>query len=80
MPAWIGTSGWHYEHWRGGLYPADLPSRRWLGHYAQRFATAEVNNAFYRLPERSTFENWSASVPDDFVFAVKASRYLTHVR
>lgn len=80
MPASIGTSGWHYDHWRGGLYPADLPPRRWLDHYAQRFATIEINNAFYRLPERSTFENWAASVPDDFMFAVKASRYLTHVR
>jgi uncharacterized protein YecE (DUF72 family) len=80
MPAWIGTSGWHYEHWRGGLYPADLPARHWLEHFGQRFATTEINNAFYRLPERSTFETWAASVPDDFVFAVKASRYLTHVR
>lgn len=80
MPAWIGTSGWHYRHWRGGLYPADLPAARWLTYYGERFATTEINNAFYRLPERSTFEAWAASVPDDFVFAVKASRYLTHVR
>jgi len=80
MPAWIGTSGWHYPHWRGGLYPAKLPSGAWLGCYGERFATTEINNAFYRLPERSTFETWAAAVPDDFVFAVKASRYLTHVR
>jgi uncharacterized protein YecE (DUF72 family) len=80
MPAWIGTSGWHYPHWRGGLYPAKLPSGAWLGYYGKRFCTTEINNAFYRLPERSTFETWAAAVPDDFVFAVKASRYLTHVR
>jgi uncharacterized protein YecE (DUF72 family) len=76
----IGTSGWQYQHWKGGFYPRGLPVGRWLGQYAQRFATVEVNNAFYRLPEMSTFESWAAAVPEDFCFAVKASRYLTHVR
>jgi uncharacterized protein YecE (DUF72 family) len=76
----IGTSGWQYPHWRGGLYPEGLAVPRWLGHYATRFATVEVNNVFYRLPELSTFRAWSQAVGDDFVFAVKASRYLTHVR
>ena len=76
----IGTSGWQYRHWRGGLYPESLAVPRWLGHYAERFATVEVNNAFYRLPELATFKTWSEAVGDDFVFAVKASRYLTHVR
>ena len=52
----IGTSGWQYRDWRGRFYPAGLPQRRWLEHFAERFATVEVNNAFYRLPERSTFE------------------------
>lgn len=80
MTVWIGTSGWQYRHWKGGLYPADRPVTQWLDHYASRFATVEVNNAFYRLPETSTFERWKDTVPDDFVFAVKASRYLTHVR
>jgi len=80
MSIWIGTSGWHYRHWRGGLYPPSLPTGRWLAHYAERFATVEMNNAFYRLPERDVFARWAAVVPDDFVAAVKASRYLTHVR
>jgi uncharacterized protein YecE (DUF72 family) len=76
----IGTSGWQYRDWRGRLYPPKLPQRLWLEHYAERFATVEVNNAFYRLPERHTFEQWRKRTPDDFVVAVKMSRYLTHVR
>jgi uncharacterized protein YecE (DUF72 family) len=76
----IGTSGWHYPHWKGRLYPEGLPTRKWLEHYSQRFATVEVNNAFYRLPEKSTFESWADAVPEDFAIAVKASRYLTHIR
>ena len=80
MPAMIGTSGWHYQHWKGGFYPVGTPPTRWLDHYARRFATVEVNNAFYRLPERSTFESWDPQLPDGFLVAVKVSRYLTHVR
>lgn len=80
MPVLVGTSGWHYRHWRGGLYPPSMPTGEWLAHYAARFATVELNNAFYRLPERTTFESWRAQVPGDFIFAVKASRYLTHVK
>lgn len=80
VPLLIGTSGWQYRHWRGRLYPDGLPQRGWLQHYAARFATVEVNNAFYRLPEGSTFAAWGARTPDDFVVAVKASRYLTHVK
>jgi uncharacterized protein YecE (DUF72 family) len=76
----VGTSGWQYDDWRGGLYPQHLAKGRWLEHYAAAFATVEVNNSFYRLPERATFERWAAAVPAGFVFAVKASRYLTHVR
>ncbi len=76
----IGTSGWQYRHWRGRFYPEGLAVPRWLGHYSERFATVEVNNAFYRLPELSTFKKWAEAVGDDFIFAVKASRYLTHVR
>ena len=76
----IGTSGWQYKDWRPGLYPAGLPQRLWLEHYASRFAVVEINNAFYRLPERDTFRQWRDRTPDDFVFAVKMSRYLTHVR
>lgn len=75
----IGTSGWQYADWRGRLYPAALAQTDWLSFYAERFQSVEVNNVFYRLPENSTFERWNASTPDDFVFSLKASRYLTHV-
>ena len=80
MPGWIGTSGWQYRDWRGRFYPDGLRQARWLEHYAGRFRTVEVNNAFYRLPEASTFAAWAQRTPDDFVVAVKASRYLTHIR
>ena len=76
----LGTSGWQYRDWRGRFYPADVPQRLWLEHYATTFATVEVNNAFYRLPERDTFARWRDRTPDDFVVAVKMSRYLTHVK
>jgi uncharacterized protein YecE (DUF72 family) len=76
----IGTSGWQYRHWRGRLYPASVPGTRWLEYYAARFSTVEVNNTFYRLPQPSTFGEWARRVPDDFVFAIKASGYLTHYR
>lgn len=79
MGVFIGTSGWQYADWRGRIYPDGLAQRNWLPHYAERFQTVEVNNVFYRLPEESTFERWYASTPDDFVFSLKASRYLTHV-
>jgi uncharacterized protein YecE (DUF72 family) len=75
----VGTSGWQYRDWRDRFY-AGVPQRRWLAHYADAFATVEVNNAFYRLPERDTFAKWRAETPDDFVVAVKMSRYLTHIR
>jgi uncharacterized protein YecE (DUF72 family) len=78
----MGTSGWQYKDWRGEdrLYPPKLPQRLWLEKYAESFDTVEVNNAFYRLPERDTFAQWRARTPDDFVFAVKMSRYLTHIK
>src|SRR6266540_274423 len=79
MTVHVGTSGWQYRDWKGVLY-ADVPQRAWLERYAESFATVEVNNAFYRLPEKSTFAGWAERTPDDFRFAVKASRYLTHVR
>lgn len=80
MPVWIGTSGWQYAHWRGGFYPRTLPQRLWLEHYAERFSTVELNNAFYRLPELHTFEQWRERTPAGFVMAVKASRFLTHIK
>ncbi len=80
MPIYVGTSGWQYRDWRGVLYPAGVPQRRWLEHYARQFATVENNNAFYRLPAQETFTHWRERTPGDFVMAVKASRYLTHIR
>ncbi|HJQ82788.1 MAG TPA: DUF72 domain-containing protein [Candidatus Binatia bacterium] len=76
----IGCSGWNYGHWRETVYPTGLPARRWLAHYATRFDTVELNTTFYRLPSVSAVEGWVAGTPPDFVFAVKASRYLTHIR
>ncbi|HZB21052.1 MAG TPA: DUF72 domain-containing protein [Blastococcus sp.] len=80
MAAIIGTSGWQYRDWRGLFYPPKLPQRLWLEHYAEFFATVESNNAFYRLPERETFVKWRERTPSDFRWAVKASRFLTHIK
>ncbi|GHH92220.1 DUF72 domain-containing protein [Streptomyces capillispiralis] len=80
MTLFVGTSGWQYKDWREVLYPAGLPMRLWLEEYAARFATVEINNAFYRLPSRDTFATWRARTPPGFVVAVKASRYLTHIK
>jgi uncharacterized protein YecE (DUF72 family) len=76
----IGTSGWQYRDWRGRFYPQELPQRLWLEHYAEHFATVESNNAFYRLPELETFQKWHERTPADFRWAVKASRFLTHIK
>lgn len=76
----IGTSGFEYVHWRGDFYGPDLPRARWLEFYAERFDTVELNATFYRLPGADTFERWARRVPGHFRFAVKASRYLTHIR
>ncbi|MGW2559691.1 DUF72 domain-containing protein [Streptomyces sp. NPDC001514] len=80
MPVLIGTSGWQYKDWRGVLYPDERPQRLWLEEYAEHFVTVENNNAFYRLPERKTFGDWRDRTPEGFVMAVKASRYLTHIK
>jgi uncharacterized protein YecE (DUF72 family) len=79
-PVRIGCSGWNYKHWRESVYPKGVPQRQWLEYYATLFDTVEVNATFYRLPSRDTVEAWSESTPDDFVFAVKASRYLSHIK
>jgi uncharacterized protein YecE (DUF72 family) len=76
----IGCSGWNYKGWRGKFYPAGLPSSRWLGYYSSVFDTVEINNTFYRLPETSTFASWKRQMPPGFVVAVKASRFLTHIK
>ena len=79
--AWIGTSGYVYRHWRKGIfYPNGLPAREELAYYASRFRTVELNNPFYRLPTTEMFERWRDSTPPDFQFAVKASRYITHIK
>jgi uncharacterized protein YecE (DUF72 family) len=76
----VGCSGWMYDSWRGRLYPERCPKRRWLEVYAQRFDTVEVNSTFYRLARRDAVAGWVQQTPRDFQFAVKASRYLTHVK
>lgn len=78
--AWIGTSGWAYRHWRGVLYPEEVPSRQWLGYYAQIFDTVELNSTFYHLPRPTTVQRWHDQAPPDFRFAVKVSRLITHQR
>lgn len=80
MPLLIGTSGWQYRDWRGAFYPADVPAGRWLEHYATQFPTVENNGTFYRLAAPATFADWRSRTPDGFVMAIKASRYLTHIR
>jgi uncharacterized protein YecE (DUF72 family) len=79
-PVRIGCSGWNYDDWRGRFYPEGLGSARWLRHYAERFDTVEVNATFYRLPKPDSVARWAEQTPDGFLFAVKASRYLTHIR
>jgi uncharacterized protein YecE (DUF72 family) len=76
----VGCSGWQYKHWRADFYPSDLPQHRWLDYYAARFNTVEINNTFYRLPEPRTFAEWGRRAPRGFVYAVKASRFLTHMK
>ena len=79
-PVRIGCSGWNYDDWRGRLYPEGLGKPRWLGRYAEVFDTVEVNSTFYRLASRNAVQGWVDQTPDGFLFAAKASRYLTHVR
>jgi len=76
----IGTSGWHYQHWRGPFYPTDLPASKMLAFHLCHFDTVEINNSFYRLPTVAALESWRDSAPAGFLFAVKASRYLTHMK
>ncbi len=76
----IGTSGWMYPHWQGPVYPSELPAGDWLTWYSHRFNSVEINNTFYQIPASDTVRSWRAAVPPDFVFAVKASRYITHMK
>lgn len=76
----IGCSGWNYSHWRGIFYPEGKRPREWFEYYAKFFNTVEINNTFYQLPPAKTFKMWQAQAPDGFVYSVKASRYLTHMK
>ena len=76
----IGCSGWYYDHWRGLFYPEALPKTKWLQFYAQRFNTVELNNSFYHLPSEKAFITWKESTPNNFTFAVKVSRFITHTK
>jgi len=76
----VGCSGWNYAHWRERVYPNGVPVRRWLEHYATLFDTVEVNSTFYRLPRRNAVAAWVQETPEDFLFSVKSSRYLTHLK
>jgi uncharacterized protein YecE (DUF72 family) len=76
----IGCSGWAYPHWRERFYPKEVPQRSWLTYYADHFDTVEINNTFYRLPKPSAVEGWAANSPPGFLFAVKISRYMSHIK
>jgi uncharacterized protein YecE (DUF72 family) len=77
---YIGTSGWHYKHWKGTFYPAAIKESKQFEEYKRHFSTVEINNSFYKLPTPETFEMWRKTTPKDFVFAVKASRFITHMK
>lgn len=76
----IGTSGWNYDHWRGSFYPENLPRKDWLKFYSSKFNTVEINNSFYQLPSEKNILEWRKTVPLNFVFSIKASRYITHMK
>jgi len=77
---YIGTSGWNYKHWEGIFYPKKYPKSKWLEFYASHYTTVELNASFYRLPTPKTFEGWRERTPDTFLWAVKANRYITHIK
>jgi uncharacterized protein YecE (DUF72 family) len=76
----VGTSGWYYDHWKEVFYPAGLVKGKWFEHYAQHFDTVEVNNTFYHLPKEQTIQRWHEIAPKGFLYAVKANRYITHIK
>jgi len=76
----VGTSGYQYNHWRGVFYPEKLAKKHWFEHYARHFDTVEINNTFYNLPETGTFERWREQTPEGFVYALKYSRFGTHIK
>ncbi|HEV3443654.1 MAG TPA: DUF72 domain-containing protein, partial [Gemmataceae bacterium] len=80
MKMHAGTSGYSYKEWKGNFYPADLPAAGMLPFYAERFSTVEINNTFYRMPAEKMLLNWSAQVPEDFAFVLKAPQRITHIK
>ena len=76
----IGTSGWHYSHWKGPFYPKKISEKQFLPFYLEHFSTVEINRTFYGLPEKKVFERYSKMVPRSFIFSVKGSRFITHVK
>jgi uncharacterized protein YecE (DUF72 family) len=76
----VSTSGWNYRDWCGRFYPETVPASRWFGHYARVFNTVEINNTFYRLPAAATFDAWNQQAPPEFIYAVKANHFLTHIK
>jgi uncharacterized protein YecE (DUF72 family) len=76
----IGTSGFSYKHWRGTFYPEGLAQKNWLGYYCERFSTVELNVTFYRLPKEGAFRKWRTETPEYFLFALKGSRFITHIK
>jgi len=76
----IGTSGWNYDHWREAFYPRDLSTGKWFDFYSRRFETVEINNTFYHQPDDATYDHWRDQAPRGFRYAVKANRYITHMK
>jgi len=76
----IGTSGYQYKHWRGPFYPVDMPTGEWFGFYSRQFDTVEINNTFYHLPDAATFDRWREQAPEEFCFALKFSRFGSHMQ
>jgi uncharacterized protein YecE (DUF72 family) len=77
---YIGTSGWNYRHWKGPFYPEEVKQEEMLDHYVRQFNSVELNNSFYKLPDRENFIKWRKSVPDDFIISMKANRFITHMK
>ncbi|MGM0368303.1 MAG: DUF72 domain-containing protein [Actinomycetota bacterium] len=77
---YIGTSGYSYKNWAGDFYPEDIKKDKWLQFYSSKFDTVEINNTFYNLPQKKTFRNWAKKTPENFLFSIKASRYITHMK
>jgi len=76
----IGTSGWSYNHWRGLFYPRKSSTKEWFDHYTKYFDTVEINNTFYNLPDATVFKNWQRQAPADFIYTIKANRFITHMK